>query len=767
MNRAKWFLLLAVVLVALTAWKIEVHTNISDFFFPGDKADSRFLAGQLQSDELSRQYLISITQSPPESENLDDFIQSLRKSLQNIPAIKHIESDQIDEETLLELVAFYQPHRIHLFSLEPEHAFAEIFGSEGLANQAMIIEEALLGPDSATVKSAIKQDPMLLTLSWLAKLKPFSSPEDNQQAYANLRINTHPSGLDAAAQEAFQQQLQDVFDAVNEKYSRKFSLQYTGVPVFATHIKKQITRDIQAISTLSMIALTALFLWIFRSLRALISTSIVLLVTISAASLATQLFFGFIHGLTLALGITLVGVCVDYVIHGMVHAADKQGAERVLSFRRIWPSLLLGGITTIIGYTAISLSGFPGLQQIALFAAVGIVTTLLITRYILPELMDLFAFTVQPRFSANWLLNALQGRGPKLLAFGVALIFITTGIQHLEWGSNLNELTPELKQLQERDKILRSRVASIEPGRFVLVEGENIEQTLQTSEQVHVALLAVQNKGQLSNFYSLYPWLGSHTLQTRNTQAWTASLTAKNKQRWLQALEEQGLSSASFPPLTTSNAAPLTLEKLQSSPAWPLISRQISENPAGGFSVAIWLGKHAPNAIRDALNKIPQAHYFSQQESINSLALEYRQKALSLLGWGFLTILTLLSLRFRSIIRAIQVLLPATLSVLIILGAWGMSEAPMNMLHLIGLLLTTAICVDYGIFYAENRSGDQALTFQAILISALTSALSFACLGVADSPALHALAWTVAPGVILGFLLCPIMLTSDAKIRQC
>ncbi|MCK5924190.1 MAG: hypothetical protein KAG66_24860, partial [Methylococcales bacterium] len=96
----------------------------------------------------------------------------------------------------------------------------------------------------------------------------------------------------------------------------------------------------------------------------------------------------------------------------------------------------------------------------------------------------------------------------------------------------------------------------------------------------------------------------------------------------------------------------------------------------------------------------------------------------------------------------------------------GLFRAPMNMLHLIGILLTAAICVDYGIFYAENRSGNQTLTFQAITISALTSTLSCACLGVAQSPALHALAWTVAPGILLGFLLCPITLKSDAKIPQ-
>ena len=87
-----------------------------------------------------------------------------------------------------------------------------------------------------------------------------------------------------------------------------------------------------------------------------------------------------------------------------------------------------------------------------------------------------------------------------------------------------------------------------------------------------------------------------------------------------------------------------------------------------------------------------------------------------------------------------------------------MSGHSMNMLHLVGLLLAAAICVDYGILFFENRGENRSLSFQAITASALTSAVSFACLGVAQNPALQALAWTVAPGIVIGFLLCPAIL---------
>jgi predicted exporter len=129
-----------------------------------------------------------------------------------------------------------------------------------------------------------------------------------------------------------------------------------------------------------------------------------------------------------------------------------------------------------------------------------------------------------------------------------------------------------------------------------------------------------------------------------------------------------------------------------------------------------------------------------------------------MLAWGGVAILLMLMLRYRSILSAVRVLSPALLSVLLVLGLWGVSAVAPGILHLIGLLLATAICVDYGVFFFENAGGNLQRTLRAISISALTTAVSFACLGAADMPALHALAWTVAPAVLFGFLLCPLLL---------
>ena len=125
---------------------------------------------------------------------------------------------------------------------------------------------------------------------------------------------------------------------------------------------------------------------------------------------------------------------------------------------------------------------------------------------------------------------------------------------------------------------------------------------------------------------------------------------------------------------------------------------------------------------------------------------------------GIGLIVLLLLARYKNILITLQTLLPAVLAAFFILAGWSFAAVAISFLHLIGFLLAVAICVDYGIFYRENRGANIAMTYQAMAASMLTSALAFGCLMIAKTSALAILASVVALGVILGFLLCPIII---------
>jgi len=379
------------------------------------------------------------------------------------------------------------------------------------------------------------------------------------------------------------------------------------------------------------------------------------------------------------------------------------------------------------------------------------------TRFILPDLLGLLRVQVQPRIDLSGLLATAADTRSRYLVIAVITCLLLAGGTRIHWGDDLGTLAPSLQQLAETDRLIRARLSSIEPGRFILVSGDNMEAALQTAESVQGQLAELQQQGKLDAYFPLFPWIASKQLQTRNMQAWNSALNPAIRERWSNALTDRGLSAAAFPALPMAHTPLLEPEQVLDSPAAALLSTQLLQD-ATGTTAIIWLGKHQPQALLESLQTIPNARYFSQKDTIRQLASNYRHKAQTMLFGGGLVILALLGLRYRSVMVALRVLTPATLSIMLLLGLWGLSGAAMGMLHLIGLLLTAAVCVDYGVFFLENRCSDRKRTFQAITVSAITTAAAFASLGVAENPALHALAGTVAPGVLAGFLLCPVML---------
>ena len=105
---------------------------------------------------------------------------------------------------------------------------------------------------------------------------------------------------------------------------------------------------------------------------------------------AVSLAFGFVHGITLGFGVTLIGEAVDYAIYLFTQTAP--GAALAATMPRIWPTLRLGMLTSICGFSAMLLSSFTGFAQLGLFTITGLVVALAVTRWVLPTLLP-FSFS--------------------------------------------------------------------------------------------------------------------------------------------------------------------------------------------------------------------------------------------------------------------------------------------------------------------------------------------------------------------------------------
>lgn len=760
-----FYLLPPLLALCVVTW-VDFKTDLSAFIIAGDNAEEILLASEMQSGALSRRYLLSVG-----SENNTDvsnaFVQTLQQQLKAIDGVVDAWSPGQQGNITQTMQTLFSHYGSAMYSLDPAQDLEQFFSSQSLEQRAELLKKLLLSPQGAMFKKIALQDPLLLTLNGFQSIAGQMQQVVTQDShYQNLILQTEMAALDAPQQSRIQAEINTIFDLLKQSKSTAYQLEMTGVPIFVVATQTLIQGDIIKVSILSTIALSLLFLLIFRSFTVMFQVFTLLAIVILTAILSTHLVFGYVHGMTVAIGSTLVGICIDYPIHAVSHAQTVLLDKRASVIAKIWPSMLLGGVTTMIGYIALGISGYPGFQQVAVYAAIGILVSLLLTRYILPGLITANSQRqLNIPLVANWASFCQRFRPWLLIILCVLIAISIVGLKSLHWMKDMQELTPELNYLKQNDKRIRSRMTSIEPGRFILVTGKDTEAALQKAEQVYPVLEQLKQKGALTDYFGLYPWLLSAQKQQLNHAQLEKHLTTENQLLWQRALKQQGLSIKRLGTFDYPLVEALTLEKVLESPVSKLIDSRIITGKQQTI-IMIWLAVHQPEALKTALDTIDDAQYFSQRDMLNNMTRDYTEKAQILLSVGLVLIILVLLSRYKSLLKTFQTLLPAILAAFIILAVWSFSGAAISFLHLVGFLLVVAICVDYGIFYQENRGGDIALTYQAMAASMLTSALAFGSLMTAESTSLKILAGVVTFGVLLGFVLCPLIIKVERTTKN-
>src|SRR5690606_34683545 len=156
----------------------------------------------------------------------------------------------------------------------------------------------------------------------------------------------------------------------------------------------------------------------FRAPRPIVLVGLSLLVGCVTALSVTAWVFHEVHLMTLVFGACLVGVAQDYGFHYFASRQGHPGVTPRKLMSKLLPALLLAMLTSVVAYLALGVAAFPGLRQMALFSAVGLVATLLCVVLWFP-LID--RGEVRRSRVADWLGGSLA-RFPRLSRAPAALV---------------------------------------------------------------------------------------------------------------------------------------------------------------------------------------------------------------------------------------------------------------------------------------------------------------------------------------------------------
>jgi len=542
-----------------------------------------------------------------------------------------------------------------------------------------------------------------------------------------------------------------------------------GGVLYAAAGQAKATREISLIGGGATLGTLLLLLLAFRRVRVLVSL-LPIGMALLAGCTACVLVFGQINALTLVLGASLTGVAADYPQHYLSkswsNAEGREGWSSWGALRATLPGLSLSLGTNLIGYLALAFTPFPALTQVALFSAAGLIAAYLCSVCLLPAWLRGLRLSPAPQL-LSFSQHLLAGRA-RLLAkigsaplLGLLLLFCAGGLWQLHTQNDLRQwLGQEPRLLAEAQRI--AELTGQQPtSQFFLIRAANPQQLLERQAALSQRLdQAVQN-GQLRDYRALSQLVAPDS----QLQELRAALSAL-PQHW------QPLLDLGIPPAALHGELLALQQNNQAS------LEQALASPLGEAWRPLWLGAHADGVaglvslqglsnsseLQPLVEGLPGVQLVDRISELNALFSATQLSAAELKLLSSIAILLLLCLPF-GLGGALRVVCLPLLAALAALACLGWLGQPLTLFSLFGLLLITAIGVDYAILMRENIGGP-AVSLLGTLLSALTSWLSFGLLLISDTPAIANFGLAISLGLLFCFLLAPWAGTQQSGTSQ-
>lgn len=744
--------LLCVLAIAFHQWQFwrggKLDTDVLALLPASEHAPEVGRASRLLADGVAKQVVVLV--GAPEWGDARRAAQLWRSALDGTQAPMRASDRGNAAQAGDALLRFYAPWRDRLLTPVQREQLAQ-------GNSAAQVQRALalLMQPGAPRLSDFASDPLALWPDWLqqraaqSRARPrdgelWVQGEGAQWVVLTYEITGAPFAMNGDA--LYQPALAAALQAAQRELPQARMLA-AGLPLHAESAAVRASREINTIGWGSLAAVLLLAWLAFRRLAPIALTAAMLLVGVAAGVSATAWVFGQVHLLTLVFGASLVGVAEDYGIHYFAARQGQPWARPRPLMRALLPGLALALATSVIAYLALGIAPFPGLRQMAVFSAAGLVAAFLTAVCWFP-LLD----RQTPRDSrfAAWIRASLarwprwqglpRGRTGRI-ALAIAAIATLAGLVQLRASDDLRHWQGGSPELLQAHASVSRLLGTPSVAQFYLVRGGSAQEVLEREEALKDWLDLVVRRGALAGYAAVSDWVPS-VRQQQEDATLTRSAETKVLAGVNAALGERLVRPA-------AGTQPLTPEEWLAHPA-SAAARGLWLGPVDGehMTVVMLHGLHDPALLpqlRDLAEGRPGVRWVNRSGDVASLLGRYRWAMGALLVLGHVLVFAALWARFRA--AAWRAWLPTVLASLAALAVQGWLGEPLQLSTILALLLLLGMGVDYGIFLLEH-DGDGA-AWLAVVLGAASTWLAFGLLALSSTPALHAFGLTLMIGIVL------------------
>ena len=531
-----------------------------------------------------------------------------------------------------------------------------------------------------------------------------------------------------------------------------------GTVFYSDYASQQAKQDISTLGVATLLGVILLIVAVFRSLRPLLLCVISIGIGALAGTVATLLIFGELHLMTLVMSMSVIGISADYTLYylteRMVHGNDVSPWQSLAKVRN---ALLLALLTTVAAYLIMMLAPFPGIRQMAIFAAVGLSASCLTVLFWHPWLCrglpvrPVPAMALMLRWLAAWRRNKKLSRGlPVALA-----LFSLAGMSMLCVDDDISQLQALPQHILAQEKAITALTGQSVDQKWFVVYGDSSQQTLGRLETFTTSLEKAKKDGLISNYRTIP--LNSLARQEEDLDLLKTAAPTVTK-----ALQNAGLTAVN-PDL---NAMPVKVDEWLASPAsegWRLLWLTL-ENGASGVLVPVEGVKNSA-ALQEISSYYPCGiAWVDRKNTFDELFALYRYvlTGLLLVALAVIACGAVARLGWR---KGFISLVPSVLSLGCGLAVLAMSGQAVNLFSLLALVLVLGIGINYTLFFSNPR-GTPLTSLLAITLAMLTTLLTLGMLVFSATQAISSFGIVLVSGIFTAFLLSPLAMPDKKRTKK-
>jgi predicted exporter len=600
--------------------------------------------------------------------------------------------------------------------------------------------------------------------------------------YVMLRGNLAPQGLSLTNRKST---VKKIYDAGAQIAGANPGLRffYSGVPFHSYESSSNAQREISLISTISLLAILAIFLYAFRSPVPVLAALSAIVLSLITAFMSTMLFFREVHVLSFVFGTTLIGTCTDYSIHFIIHRGKysstgisdqiplftlKPDAGAIKTRARVLRGLALCLISTAICFFSFLFAPFSILKQFAVFSISGLLSSFLTVMCVFP-LIRTSKRTIS--FSVFRLLQKIQPGIVKRIciiilavSFSLFIILIFINRNNVRVENKLSDLYKMSGTLLESERINAQVLNYGSSGWYFIVSGVDAEEVLQNEENLCAALDTEIARGNLGSYMAVSSFSPSQKTQRSSFEA------AKK----LLPLAQEQFTALGFPPGAVEDY------HVEFASAENYLSPTDGDFPPE-LSANLWIGKagdawyscvmplHA--AGEDAFRKIAAEReniFFVNKVNDTQRELDHLTRTMLFLFLIAFAVIIIMIRRFYSWRQTVRIFAVPVFVFLAVLAVLSCLNIPLGFFSIVGIILVFGLGLDF-IFYnceAENRRENKEHTALAILLTFVTTALSFGALALSSFAPIHIFGITVFSGLCAAYIFSTLLSVNTASENQ-